>query len=149
MLEAHVLEHEQLFSSAVNMPLNRDSAPWRPDDGTDGSRRSGERAHALDLAVTGHCNRRISRAGDHACKLSRSHASMVPMKPVAARIAAMSGEGALSVYAQAKELERQGRSIAVRALSRSSRGSRAGAECASSASSVGEVLQFLKVLDVS
>jgi aspartate/methionine/tyrosine aminotransferase len=33
------------------------------------------------------------------------------MKPVAARIAAMSGEGALSVYARAKELERQGRSI--------------------------------------
>jgi aspartate/methionine/tyrosine aminotransferase len=33
------------------------------------------------------------------------------MKPVATRIAAMSGEGALSVYARAKELERQGRSI--------------------------------------
>jgi aspartate/methionine/tyrosine aminotransferase len=33
------------------------------------------------------------------------------MKPVAARIAAMSGEGALSVFARAKELERQGRSI--------------------------------------
>lgn len=33
------------------------------------------------------------------------------MKPVAARIAAMSGEGALSVFARARELERQGRSI--------------------------------------
>src|SRR5215813_4912457 len=33
------------------------------------------------------------------------------MKPVAARIAALSGEGALTVYARAKELERQGRSI--------------------------------------
>ena len=33
------------------------------------------------------------------------------MKPVAARIAALSGEGALSVFARAKELERQGRSI--------------------------------------
>src|SRR5215510_6151897 len=33
------------------------------------------------------------------------------MKPIASRMAAMSGEGALSVYARAKELERQGRSI--------------------------------------
>src|ERR1700733_8802724 len=33
------------------------------------------------------------------------------MKPVAARISSMHGEGALSVFAQAKELERQGRSI--------------------------------------
>lgn len=33
------------------------------------------------------------------------------MKPVAARIAALSGEGALSVYARAKQLEAQGRSI--------------------------------------
>jgi aspartate aminotransferase len=33
------------------------------------------------------------------------------MKPVAARIAAMSGEGALSVFARAKALEAQGRSI--------------------------------------
>jgi aspartate aminotransferase len=33
------------------------------------------------------------------------------MKPIAARIDALSGEGALSVYARAKELERQGRSI--------------------------------------
>jgi aspartate/methionine/tyrosine aminotransferase len=33
------------------------------------------------------------------------------MKPVAARIATMTGEGALSVFARAKELESQGRSI--------------------------------------
>ena len=33
------------------------------------------------------------------------------MKPLAARIAALRGEGALTVYARAKELERQGRSI--------------------------------------
>ena len=33
------------------------------------------------------------------------------MKPIAARIAALSGEGALSVYARAKQLEGQGRSI--------------------------------------
>lgn len=33
------------------------------------------------------------------------------MKPLASRMAVMSGEGALSVYAHAKELERQGRSI--------------------------------------
>lgn len=33
------------------------------------------------------------------------------MKPLASRIAAMTGEGALSVYARAKELEAQGRSI--------------------------------------
>jgi aspartate/methionine/tyrosine aminotransferase len=33
------------------------------------------------------------------------------MKPLAARIAALTGEGALSVFARAKELERQGRSI--------------------------------------
>src|SRR5215813_3002722 len=33
------------------------------------------------------------------------------MKPIASRMAVMSGEGALSVYARAKELERQGRSI--------------------------------------
>jgi aspartate aminotransferase len=33
------------------------------------------------------------------------------MKPVATRIEALSGEGALSVFARAKELERQGRSI--------------------------------------
>src|SRR5215468_8860472 len=33
------------------------------------------------------------------------------MKPIAARIAALSGEGALSVYARAKQLESQGRSI--------------------------------------
>jgi aspartate aminotransferase len=33
------------------------------------------------------------------------------MKPLAARMAVMSGEGALSVYARAKELEREGRSI--------------------------------------
>jgi aspartate/methionine/tyrosine aminotransferase len=33
------------------------------------------------------------------------------MKPLASRIAALSGEGALSVYARAKELEAQGRSI--------------------------------------
>src|SRR5678815_1936375 len=33
------------------------------------------------------------------------------MKPVAARISTLSGEGALSVYSRAKELERQGRSI--------------------------------------
>jgi aspartate/methionine/tyrosine aminotransferase len=33
------------------------------------------------------------------------------MRPLATRISAMSGEGALSVYARAKELERQGRSI--------------------------------------
>lgn len=36
---------------------------------------------------------------------------MVTMKPIASRIAAMSGEGALSVFAAAKELEQQGRSI--------------------------------------
>jgi aspartate aminotransferase len=36
---------------------------------------------------------------------------MVTMRPIASRIAAMSGEGALSVFAAAKELERQGRSI--------------------------------------
>lgn len=36
---------------------------------------------------------------------------MAVMKPMAARIAAMSGEGALSVYARAMELERRGRSI--------------------------------------
>src|SRR5690242_11553673 len=33
------------------------------------------------------------------------------MKTIAARIGAMSGEGALSVYSRAKDLERQGRSI--------------------------------------
>jgi aspartate/methionine/tyrosine aminotransferase len=33
------------------------------------------------------------------------------MRPIASRISVMSGEGALSVFAQAKELERQGRSI--------------------------------------
>ena len=33
------------------------------------------------------------------------------MKPLAARIAALRGEGALSVFARARELERQGRSI--------------------------------------
>jgi aspartate aminotransferase len=33
------------------------------------------------------------------------------MKPIASRMAVMSGEGALSVYARAKELEHQGRSI--------------------------------------
>jgi aspartate/methionine/tyrosine aminotransferase len=33
------------------------------------------------------------------------------MKPLASRISVMSGEGALSVYARAKELEREGRSI--------------------------------------
>jgi aspartate aminotransferase len=33
------------------------------------------------------------------------------MKPIASRMAVMSGEGALSVYARAKDLERQGRSI--------------------------------------
>ena len=33
------------------------------------------------------------------------------MRPLASRMAAMSGEGALSVYARAKELEREGRSI--------------------------------------
>jgi len=33
------------------------------------------------------------------------------MKPLASRISVMTGEGALSVYAHAKELERQGRSI--------------------------------------
>src|SRR6266568_534785 len=33
------------------------------------------------------------------------------MKPTAARIGAMNGEGALTVFARAKELERQGRSI--------------------------------------
>src|ERR1700722_8612124 len=33
------------------------------------------------------------------------------MRPLASRIAVMSGEGALSVYAHAKELEREGRSI--------------------------------------
>jgi aspartate aminotransferase len=33
------------------------------------------------------------------------------MKPIASRMAVMTGEGALSVYARAKELERQGRSI--------------------------------------
>src|SRR5262249_32359360 len=33
------------------------------------------------------------------------------MKPIANRMSVMSGEGALSVYARAKELERQGRSI--------------------------------------
>jgi aspartate/methionine/tyrosine aminotransferase len=33
------------------------------------------------------------------------------MKPLAARISAMTGEGALSVYARAKELEAQGRSV--------------------------------------
>ena len=33
------------------------------------------------------------------------------MRPLASRMAVMSGEGALSVYAHAKELERQGRSI--------------------------------------
>jgi len=33
------------------------------------------------------------------------------MQPLASRISAMSGEGALSVFARAKELERQGRSI--------------------------------------
>jgi hypothetical protein len=35
------------------------------------------------------------------------------MKAIASRIAALSGEGALSVFARAKELERAGRSIAV------------------------------------
>src|SRR5438270_13518430 len=33
------------------------------------------------------------------------------MKPLACRISVMTGEGALSVYARAKELEREGRSI--------------------------------------
>src|SRR5437016_4430948 len=33
------------------------------------------------------------------------------MRPLASRLAVMSGEGALSVFARAKELERQGRSI--------------------------------------
>src|SRR5213078_129469 len=33
------------------------------------------------------------------------------MKPLAARISTLRGEGALTVYARAKELERQGRSI--------------------------------------
>src|SRR5713101_4114985 len=33
------------------------------------------------------------------------------MRPIASRISVMSGEGALSVYARAKELEREGRSI--------------------------------------
>src|SRR5512138_1055470 len=33
------------------------------------------------------------------------------MKPIASRMAVMSGEGALSVCARAKDLERQGRSI--------------------------------------
>ena len=33
------------------------------------------------------------------------------MRPLASRMALMSGEGALSIFAQAKELERQGRSI--------------------------------------
>src|SRR5438128_3664594 len=33
------------------------------------------------------------------------------MRPLAARMSVMSGEGALSVFAHAKELERQGRSI--------------------------------------
>src|SRR5262249_33857534 len=33
------------------------------------------------------------------------------MRPLASRMSVMSGEGALSVYARAKELERQGRSI--------------------------------------
>src|SRR5947209_11863601 len=33
------------------------------------------------------------------------------MRPIASRISVMSGEGALSVFAHAKELERQGRSI--------------------------------------
>src|SRR6202161_4311771 len=33
------------------------------------------------------------------------------MRPLASRMAVMSGEGALSVYARATELERQGRSI--------------------------------------
>src|ERR671928_1563866 len=33
------------------------------------------------------------------------------MRPLASRISVMSGEGALSVFARAKELERQGRSI--------------------------------------
>src|SRR5215472_3977595 len=33
------------------------------------------------------------------------------MRPLASRMAVMSGEGALSVYAHAKELENQGRSI--------------------------------------
>jgi len=33
------------------------------------------------------------------------------MRPLASRMSVMSGEGALSVYARAKELEREGRSI--------------------------------------
>src|SRR6266853_5290365 len=33
------------------------------------------------------------------------------MRPLASRISVMSGEGALSVYARAKDLEKQGRSI--------------------------------------
>src|SRR5882724_4812146 len=33
------------------------------------------------------------------------------MKPLASRLSALTGEGALSVYLSAKELERQGRSI--------------------------------------
>ena len=33
------------------------------------------------------------------------------MRPLASRMSVMSGEGALSVFARAKELERQGRSI--------------------------------------
>jgi aspartate/methionine/tyrosine aminotransferase len=36
---------------------------------------------------------------------------MKPMRPLASRISVMSGEGALSVFARAKELERAGRSI--------------------------------------
>ena len=33
------------------------------------------------------------------------------MKPIATRMSVMTGEGALTVYSQAKELERQGKSI--------------------------------------
>src|SRR5690242_17389859 len=33
------------------------------------------------------------------------------MRPIASRMSVMTGEGALSVYARAKELEREGRSI--------------------------------------
>jgi len=36
---------------------------------------------------------------------------LIPMQPLASRMSVMSGEGALSVYARAKELEREGRSI--------------------------------------
>src|SRR5882672_525508 len=41
----------------------------------------------------------------------RMNVRLAAMKPVASRIAALSGEGALSIFARAKELEGQGRSI--------------------------------------